>query len=151
MGKSLKADSCQVTSISCAEMKKTRIPKVSCALAWLLRKQFSIILWHQASTTAGHFHSWHMCTYTEESRTFFWMCASTNNTVLVIKTRSNPTTYQQGTLQLRRVQTKQKPRSDALGIGEVLNSLVRGGLWMAQSLELEENIRGQAVDLQVFV
>lgn len=67
MGKSLKADSCQVTSISCEEMEKMRIPKVSYALAWLLRKQFSIILWHQASTMAGHFHSRHMYTYTEET------------------------------------------------------------------------------------
>lgn len=44
MGKSLKAESCQVTSISCEEIEKMRIPKVSYILAWLLWKQFSIIL-----------------------------------------------------------------------------------------------------------
>lgn len=92
------------------------------------------------------------CVHIQKKRAHsFWCVQVPTTSVLVIKTRSHPTTYQQGTLELRHVQTEQKQRSDALRIGEVLNSLVRGGLWMAQSLELEENVRCQAVDLQVFV
>lgn len=66
--------------------------------------------------------------YTKETHTFLLTCASVSTaSALVIKTRSNPTIYQQGTVKLWHGQTKQKQGSYALGIREMLNSLVRWG------------------------
>lgn len=66
--------------------------------------------------------------YTKETHTFLLTCASVSTaSALVIKTRSNTTIYQQGTVKLWHGQTKQKQGSYALGIREMLNSLVRWG------------------------